>query len=242
MSSRHDLNIERSYTNIYDSDEATIYEENNTNSLKLRNLMDEEFYSTNKNEENYRSYFLRRKKDKKKSKRSSSDELKKITGRKTVNLPASQPYIKLIDGEERLCFKYNTKVSESAMNVMPKADLEDNEFYVRFDIKSVDITKLNEKFKADKCVYPRANIPYEMYTGNRWNFETEFNRLGWQFVSLNPVLLYGKKGLIQRTVDSYRNINKTSKGRMILSMAILKEGSICLHHRPMSKYSGFQVV
>jgi len=84
---------------------------------------------------------------------------------------------------------------------------------VRFDLDSVDISKLNEKFKADNCVYPRANIPYEMYSGNRWGYETECNRLAWQFVSLNPVLLYGKKGLIQRAVDSYRKISKTTKGQ-----------------------------
>lgn len=197
---------------IDESEEAYLYEENNVNSLKLKNFIDEETYNGSKNIDDYRTGSSRKKRDKRKKKR-SGDEVRKIVNRKIVNLPASQPYIKLVDGEERLCFKYNTKMSESALNAMPKAELEENEFCVRFDLDSVDISKLNEKFKADNCVYPRANIPYELYTGNRWNYETECNRLAWQFVSLNPVLLYGKKGLIQRAVDSFRKINKSNKGQ-----------------------------
>jgi hypothetical protein len=135
-----------------------------------------------------------------------------------------------VDGEERLCFKYNTKVSESAMNAMPKTDLEDNEFCVRLDVENVDITKLNEKFKIDNCVYPRANVSFELYQGNRWEYETECNRLAWQFVSLNPVLLYGKKGLIQRAVDSYRNINKQSRSRRVIKQEKLSNGTIRRRH------------
>lgn len=206
------MNMNNAFTSIDESEDNNNYEENNMNSLKLRSLVEDEFYPAAKLDDEFRGYSQKKKKEKRKRKK-PGEEIKKISNRKIVNLPASQPYIKLMDGEERLCFKYNTKVSESAMNAMPKAELEENEFSVRFDLESVDITKLNEKFKADNCVYPRANIPYEMYMGNRWNYETECNRLAWQFVSLNPVLLYGKKGLIQRAVDSYRNINKTSKGQ-----------------------------
>lgn len=205
--SRLDSGMNNAFKNIDESDEMFHCEENNVNSLKLKSFADEENY---KNDEDHR--ISKKKKDKRKKKR-ENDEMRKVTNRKIVNLPASQPYVKFVDGEERLCFKYNTKISESAMNAMPKTDLEDNEFCVRFDLESVDISKLNEKFKADNCVYPRANIAYELYTGNRWTYETECNKLAWQFVSLNPVLLYGKKGLIQRAVDSYRNITKSNKGR-----------------------------
>lgn len=208
---RYEMNMDNAFTNINDSDDNNMYEENNVNSLKLKSLVEDEFYAGSRVDEEFRGYGLKKKKEKRKRKK-PGEEPKKISNRKIVNLPASQPYVKIMDGEERLCFKYNTKVSESAMNAMPKAELEESEFAVRFDLESVDITKLNEKFKADNCVYPRANIPYEMYMGNRWNYETECNRLAWQFVSLNPVLLYGKKGLIQRAVDSYRNINKTRQG------------------------------
>lgn len=207
---RFDTSMNNTFCNIDESDEGMLYGGNNANSLKLRNLLDED--TMNGNIDDYRSGSMRKKRDKRKKKK-LGDEIRKITNRKKVNMPASKPYIKLIDGEERLCFKYNTRLSESALNAMPKAELEENEFCVRFDLDSVDISKLNEKFKADNCVYPRANIPYEMYSGNRWNFETECNRLAWQFVSLNPVLLYNKKGLIQRAVDSYRNMIKSSKGQ-----------------------------
>ncbi|KAL6121591.1 hypothetical protein NUSPORA_01471 [Nucleospora cyclopteri] len=203
--------MRHAFKSIDESDENMHSQENNMNSLKLQNYKEEDIYRTAvKNDENFTNA-PRKKKEKKKVKK-KSDDVKKITTRKVVNLPASQPYIKMVDGEERLAFKYNTKISESVLNAMPKDAIEENEFCVKFDLDSVDITKLNEKFKADNCVYPRANVSYERYTGNRWNYETECNKLAWQFVSLNPVLLYGKKGLIQRAVDSYRNICKTSKG------------------------------
>lgn len=167
----------------------------------------------NENEINLYKSIASKKKRKKERRQRVNDPTRPIVNRKIVNLPASQPYIRTIDGEERLCFKYNTKVSETAMNAMPRAELEDNEFCVRFDIETVDVSKISEKFKADNVIYPRANIPKESYTGNRWIYETECNKLAWQFVTLNHVLLYGKKGLIQRAVDSYRKFNKQSRNK-----------------------------
>lgn len=155
-----------------------------------------------------------------KRERKPKKEHRKSINRKIVNMPAEPPYIRIVDGEERLCFKYNTKISESAMNTMPRQELEENEFCVRFDLDSVDITKLNDKFKNDNCVYPRAICERDDYKGNRWGYETDCNRFAWQFVSLNPVLLYGKKGLIQRAVDSYRAINKENN-RIIKSDKIV---------------------
>lgn len=226
---RYDMNMNNAFTNIDESDDNNTYEENNVNSLKLRSLVEDEFYAGNRIDEEFRSYSLKKKKEKRKRKK-PGEEPKKISNRKIVNLPASQPYIKIMDGEERLCFKYNTKVSESAMNAMPKAELEESEFAVRFDLESVDITKLNEKFKADNCVYPRANIPYEMYMGNRWNYETECNRLAWQFVSLNPVLLYGKRGLSSEQWihigTLIRRVRVTSSTRTIHFTATLRRGSM----------------
>ncbi|KAK1348257.1 hypothetical protein CWI38_0608p0010 [Hamiltosporidium tvaerminnensis] len=207
-----------------DSEESILENEvgeNELNTLTVRSLLNENYVDT-ENDVFYRNENentnVGKKKKKEKRKRRKPDETKRASTapRKIVNLPASQPYIRIVDGEERLCFKYNTKVSESALNAMPRADLEDNEFIVRFDLETVDIDKLNEKFKADNCVYPRANVTPESYTGNRWEYETECNRLAWQFVSLNPILLYGKKGLIQRAVDSYRNINKQSRSRRVV--------------------------
>lgn len=200
--------MNNAFANIDDSDDSVLIDDHNANSLKLTTFGEDEYYGDDVMYQGFRAQPPKKKKEKKKRKK-PEEENKKISTRKIVNLPASQPYIKVINGEDRLCFKYNTKVSESAMNAMPKADLEECEFAVRFDLDSVDISKLNEKFKAENCVYPRANLPINMYAGNRWNYETECNRLAWQFVSLNSGLLYGKKGLIQRAVDSYRNITKT---------------------------------
>ncbi|EJW02620.1 hypothetical protein EDEG_02978 [Edhazardia aedis USNM 41457] len=156
-------------------------------------------------------------KPKRRERRRRGEEKKKPQStRKIVNFPASAPYIKWVDGEERLCFKYNTKISESALSTMASSNqLGEYEFCVRFDLDSVDINRLSEKFKADNCIYPRANCEKDVYKGNRWLYETECNRLAWQFVSLNPVLLYGKKGLIQRAVDTYRNnMKETLKNRL----------------------------
>lgn len=190
-------------------------QENEYNSLSIQNMLIDG--NNDYLDEPYKLKENKIKKKDKKKRKEKTDEIKKpVTNRRIVNLPASQPYVRMVDGEERLCFKYNTKISEKALNAMPRTDLEDNEFCVRFDLDSVDVNKLNDKFKMDNCVYPRANVPFEMYTGNRWEYETECNTLAWQFVSLNPILLYGKKGLIQRAVDSYRNINKQSRGRRIV--------------------------
>lgn len=206
-----------------ESDNSSIddtIQENDLNSLSIQNMLLDENQEYNgiprHDDESYKYRGIYKKRKEKKKKKKSEEVKKQPSNRRIVNLPASQPYIRIVDGEERLCFKYNTKISETALNAMPRTELEDNEFCVRFDLESVDITKLNEKFKMDNCVYPRANVPFEMYTGNRWEYETECNMLAWQFVSLNPILLYGKKGLIQRAVDSYRNINKQSRGRRIV--------------------------
>ncbi|ORD99832.1 hypothetical protein A0H76_93 [Hepatospora eriocheir] len=150
---------------------------------------------------------------KKKRERKKRDETtRRNVNRKNVNLPASQPYVKIIDGEEKMAFKYNTRLSESALSQIPKESIVEDEFTIYFNVESVDITSLNEKFKMDNCVYPRANVPIERYAGNRWSYETECNKLAWQLVSLNSSILYGRKGLIQRAVDSYRYLTKSSKG------------------------------
>lgn len=183
MASSHLRNL-----HLRDESDETIFndtiQENDINTLSIQNmLLDEnkEYNGRVRTDDEAWKYRNNYKKRKKKRKKRKSDKVKKQ--------PTSQPYIRIFDGEERICFKYNTKISETALNAMPRTELEDNEFYVRFDLETVDITNLNEKFKMDNCVYPRANVPFEMYTGNRWEYETECNMLSCQFVSLNPILL-----------------------------------------------------
>jgi len=81
------------------------------------------------------------------------------------------------------------------------------EYTIRCDVESVDLSSLSEEFKTENCVYPRAHCPKDQYRGNRFVYETECNNVGWALAELNPCLR-GKRGLIQRAVDSWRNSNQ----------------------------------
>lgn len=142
--------------------------------------------------------------------------------RRIVNRPASQPYIKCINGENRLCFKYPTKMSTE--EVKTEKSLEETEFSIKFDIDSVDIEKMTDKFKIENSIYPKANVDPEKYVGNRWEYETEVNKLAWKLTALNPSLLYGRKGIIQRAVDSFRNLHLSTSSRRVARMKKIDEG------------------
>ena len=86
------------------------------------------------------------------------------------------------------------------------------EYTIRCDVESVNTENLDAAFKDENCVYPRACGPKENYRGNRIQYETECNTVGWSLAQLNPCLR-GKRGLIQRAVDSWRNSNSDSKLR-----------------------------
>ncbi|KAI5180340.1 hypothetical protein NEOKW01_0644 [Nematocida sp. AWRm80] len=148
---------------------------------------------------------------------------RKTVNRRVVNRPASQPYIKSVNNENRLCFKYPTKACGAEM--MDKG-FEEIEFSIKYDIENVDLEKMTEKFKMDNSIYPRANVPIDAYTGNRWEYETEVNKLAWKLTALNPALLYGKKGIVQRAVDSYRNLNKSTSSRRVVRMKKMTDGTL----------------
>jgi hypothetical protein len=80
------------------------------------------------------------------------------------------------------------------------------EYTIRCDVESVNTDTLPQDFKTENCVYPRACCPKDQYKGNRLHYETECNTVGWALAHLNPCLR-GKRGLIQRAVDSWRNSN-----------------------------------
>ncbi|KAK4168682.1 hypothetical protein QBC43DRAFT_341356 [Cladorrhinum sp. PSN259] len=86
------------------------------------------------------------------------------------------------------------------------------EYTIRCDVESVNQDELSNDFKTENCVYPRACCPKEQYRGNRLQYETECNSVGWALAQLNPPLR-GKRGLIQRAVDSWRNSNQDPKLR-----------------------------
>ncbi|KAL8822515.1 MAG: hypothetical protein Q9191_006749 [Dirinaria sp. TL-2023a] len=86
------------------------------------------------------------------------------------------------------------------------------EYTIRCDVENVDHNQLSSEFKTDNCVYPRACCNKENYRGNRLQYETECNTVGWALAELNPCLR-GKRGLIQRAVDSWRNSNQDPRLR-----------------------------
>lgn len=86
------------------------------------------------------------------------------------------------------------------------------EYTIRCDVESVNTEELSPDFKAANCVYPRACNGKDQYKGNRLQYETECNAVGWALAQLNPPLRE-KRGLIQRAVDSWRNSNQDVKLR-----------------------------
>jgi hypothetical protein len=84
------------------------------------------------------------------------------------------------------------------------------QYRIRCDVESVDPAELTADFRSANCVYPRACVPKEEYKGNRYNYESECNQVGWALAHLNPTLRE-KRGLIQRAVDSWRNSNRNEK-------------------------------
>ncbi|MBE3044228.1 hypothetical protein IMZ48_16990 [Candidatus Bathyarchaeota archaeon] len=86
------------------------------------------------------------------------------------------------------------------------------EYTIRCDVESVDAGDLDPVFRKANCVYPRACCAKEEYRGNRQQYESECNAVGWALAHLNPTLRE-KRGLIQRAVDSWRNSNQDPKLR-----------------------------
>ena len=86
------------------------------------------------------------------------------------------------------------------------------EYTIRCDVESVNVEQLGADFKTENCVYPRACCSKEQYRGNRLIYETECNTVGWALAELNQCLR-GKRGLIQRAVDSWRNSNQDPRLR-----------------------------
>lgn len=99
-------------------------------------------------------------------------------------------------------------------------------YSIRTDLLQVDTSLIDDKFKSENCVYPRANLPKEEYHGNRWAYETECNVLGWKLAWLNKEEIAGKRGLIQRAVDSYRNRYPSMRSRRVARQEKLMNGTL----------------
>jgi hypothetical protein len=116
-------------------------------------------------------------------------------------IPATTPLVVRQDGNgvQWIAFEYSR-------------DRVKSEYTIRCDVESVQVDSLSAEFKNENCVYPRACCGKENYKGNRLNYETECNAVGWALAELNTCLR-GKRGLIQRAVDSWRNSNQDPKLR-----------------------------
>ena len=116
-------------------------------------------------------------------------------------IPATTPLVVRQDGNgvQWIAFEYSR-------------DRVKMEYTIRCDVESINIDELTPEFKQENCVYPRACCPKDQYRGNRLMYETECNRVGWALAQLN-IPLRGKRGLIQRAVDSWRNSNQDPRLR-----------------------------
>lgn len=116
-------------------------------------------------------------------------------------IPATTPLVVKQDGNgvQWIAFEYSR-------------DRVKMEYTIRCDVESVNQDALSPEFKTENCVYPRACCAPQQYRGNRLNYETECNTVGWALAELNPPLR-GKRGLIQRAVDSWRNSNQDPRLR-----------------------------
>ncbi|KAK9765171.1 hypothetical protein K7432_006726 [Basidiobolus ranarum] len=99
-------------------------------------------------------------------------------------------------------------------------------YEIRTDVEKVNLEDLDHKSKQENCVYPRAFCTKDEYKGNRWAYETECNQLGWKLAYLNLDQIGGKRGLIQRAVDSYRNRYPGLRSRRVTRQEKIMNGTL----------------
>ncbi|KAK9768133.1 hypothetical protein K7432_001483 [Basidiobolus ranarum] len=128
-------------------------------------------------------------------------------------LPATSPVTEMRSGVEWVMFTYSVKGTNK-------------EYQIRTDMDSIALEDIESQFKHDNCLYPRAFCPEEKYQGNRWAYETECNMLGWKLAYLNPDVICGKRGLLQRAVDSYRNRYPELRSRRVVRQEKLMNGTL----------------
>ncbi|KAJ3033680.1 hypothetical protein HDV00_005899 [Rhizophlyctis rosea] len=131
-----------------------------------------------------------------------------------TTMPGTVPqHIEVRDGVEWVTFSYTVKLNTKV-------------YTIRTDIDTVKVDELPEDFRKTNCVYPRADVPRDEYKGNRWDYETSVNDLGWKLSFLNKEALSGRRGLIQRAVDSVRNRFSESRSRRVVRQEKLIKGTL----------------
>lgn len=136
-------------------------------------------------------------------------------------IPATTPLVVRQDGNgvQWIAFEYSR-------------DRVKMEYTIRCDVESVAVETLSSEFKTENCVYPRACCSKDQYRGNRLVYESECNTVGWALAELNPSLR-GKRGLIQRAVDSWRNSNQDPRLRSRRVRRMAKINSRKLIHQTL---------
>ncbi|KAI8578490.1 hypothetical protein K450DRAFT_247135 [Umbelopsis ramanniana AG] len=130
-----------------------------------------------------------------------------------VALTVHEPTTHFINDIEHLTFMYSH-------------DRHIKQYTIRVDIDDVDLSEIDDEFRLASAVYPRANVPLDEYTGNRWEYETSCNKLGWQLAHKNCETLFGRRGLIQRAVDSYRNRHRELRSRRVTRQEKIANGTL----------------
>ncbi|KAK4510215.1 uncharacterized protein ATC70_006387 [Mucor velutinosus] len=130
-----------------------------------------------------------------------------------VSLSAHEPVARIIDGVEYITFLYSH-------------DRLVKEYTVRTNVDTVNLDDIPAGFRVQNAIYPRANVSREEYDGNRWEYETSCNKLGWELCWLNQEQLCGRRGLIQRAVDSYRNRHAEMRSRRVTRQEKVANGTL----------------
>ncbi|KAI7884576.1 hypothetical protein K492DRAFT_124959 [Lichtheimia hyalospora FSU 10163] len=130
-----------------------------------------------------------------------------------VSLSAHEPVAHSINGIEHITFLYSH-------------DRLVKEYTVRTDAANCPLEDIPLDFRMVNAIYPRANVDKEEYDGNRWEYETSCNELGWKLCWLNQDQLCGRRGLIQRAVDSYRNRHAHMRSRRVTRQEKVANGTL----------------
>ncbi|KAI9475825.1 MAG: hypothetical protein EXX96DRAFT_574799 [Benjaminiella poitrasii] len=141
-----------------------------------------------------------------------------------VSLSAHEPVARIIDGIEYITFLYSH-------------DRLVKEYTVRTDVENVNLDDIPATFRVQNAIYPRANVPREDYDGNRWEYETSCNKLGWELCWLNQDQLCGRRGLIQRAVDSYRNCHAEMRSRRVTRQEKVANGTLRKRRAKKAQYA-----
>ncbi|RIB15290.1 hypothetical protein C2G38_1589619 [Gigaspora rosea] len=128
-------------------------------------------------------------------------------------LPATDPIIEEFEGVQWVVFTYSVKGNNK-------------EYRIRIDIDRVNLDEIDEQFRHDNCLYPRANCTEDKYQGNRWSYENECNALGWKLAWLNQEEISGRRGLLQRAVDSFRNRDPSLRSRRVVRNEKIMNGTL----------------